>query len=116
MKSISTAVNDNGIFNHLNIHPVTAFLYSRDESEILIVELEAAADQNIQSNASQTKNTKPDYWAWWDAAKKKFTNMYPQRFLLNLIFPYGIEAAEEHGDGKAYRVSIKVIDGNQKNK
>lgn len=112
MKGTNTAIIDKqGVFKHLGISPITSSVYGYENKDILTVEIEAIEDQSIQSSVDQSKNEGPDYWAWWDSEDKKFTYMYPQRFLLNMIFPYGMEAAEEKGNGKGYRVKVKLVDG-----
>lgn len=91
-------------YYHFGIHPVTCSLYGHSEDEIVDVKFKISEDQNKPDVNSGSMT--PDYWGWYDYSKKEFTMMYAKMFLLNMCFPYGIKAAEDNNDGKAYRVEI----------
>jgi hypothetical protein len=57
-----------------------------------------------------TVDPEGDYWGWWDAEKDKFAMIYPNRILLTICFPYGVQAAEEAGQGKAMRFNIEEVE------
>ena len=92
-------------YDHFGIHPSTANLYGNKESDIVTVTITVSDDQTLPSESS--KLTEADYWGWYDGAKNSFTMIYPQRFLLNMCFPGGINADEEANAGKAFRLIIK---------
>jgi hypothetical protein len=110
MKEITTAVWYKDHYRHFGIHPKTAMLYGDNPSEIVNVELSVAEDQSEVSAEEHTKK-EPDYWGWFDENQKRFTMIYPKYFLLNMCFPAGVKPAEEAGQGKAYRLNVKEING-----
>lgn len=52
------------------------------------------------------------YWAWWGFGKgdPKFLFCYARKTLLKMCFPYGMKAAEEHGDGVSVNVIIEILE------
>ena len=102
-----TAFFDGKIFVHFGIHETTAKLYGHEPEEIVKVKLEVSDNQEVPP-ANDTSMVE-DYWGWYDNKKQRFTLVYAKRFLLNMCFPYGIEATEKTGEGKAYRLKITKI-------
>lgn len=103
---IYRAIKGSKIFEHFGIHPKTASLYGRQAAEIIEVEV------SISDNQEKPKSGKmeaADYWGWWDYKRNEFSLIWPQYFLLNMCFPYGMVPQEERGDGKAYRVNVIEI-------
>lgn len=49
------------------------------------------------------------YWAWSAEGRPHLSHIYPNRTLLGMCFPYGLDAAEEAGDGRAVRVRIEPV-------
>lgn len=106
----TAVVNDKGEFQHFGIHAITASMYGYDENDIVEVELTIAKDQSIPPPPQSDKNVMvADYWGWWKNEDKCFTTIYGKHFLLEMCFPYGIEAEEKAGRGKAYRLNVKKI-------
>ena len=106
MEFIVTAVLSDKSYHHFGIHPKTASLYGDKVEDIVNVTLKISEDQTIPE--PNCKFDAPDYWGWVNG-DNKISMIYPQRFLLNMCFPYGIHAAEKHGDGKSFRVEIIKI-------
>lgn len=105
-----TAVLSEKGYKHFGVTKSMSSMYGVKEDEVLNVELSIADDQTVPPPPqNDPKTDEPDYWGWFDAEKKKFTNIYPKHFLLNMCFPYGMEAEEERGRGKAYRLNVKTI-------
>lgn len=103
MKSfIKTAIWNKDHYHHFGIIPTLAHLYGDSPENIHNINLRISEDQ------SQPVDNNPhvDYWGWFDFQKKDFTLIYPQKFLLNMCFTYGIKAEEDSGKGKAYRLEI----------
>ena len=101
----TTAVLNNDHYHHFGIHEITAAVYGDDPKNIEKIKLCVSDDQSIPE--PNQKFDKADYWGWYDSNDKEFTNLiYPQRFLLNMCFPSGIEASEKAGQGKAYRLEV----------
>lgn len=109
MKEYYTTAIFDGYFKHFGIQPKTAELYGNSVEDIIEVKITIAEDQSIQSFEFQRDNPIFDYWAFIDKNECISSLIWHQRFLLNMCFPYGIDAAEKHGDGKAYRVNIEKI-------
>lgn len=104
------AVFNGEYFEHFGIREVTASLYGKKKEEILEVKLTISEDQSIPPPPQNDPAVlTSDYWGWWDNEDKAFTMIYQKRFLLDMCFPYGIEASEEKGKGKAYRLEVKEI-------
>jgi len=92
-------------YKHFGIHPCTCSLYGSKEEDIIELGVEIAEDQSLPDKDTGTEEA--DYWAWLPEGKDGFSLMvYPQYFLLNMCFPYGIKSSEEAGHGKAYRINI----------
>ena len=51
------------------------------------------------------------YYGWLEPSGN-ITMIFPSLILLSVCFPYGIEAAEEHGDGKVIKVVISEVSKN----
>lgn len=103
----NTAVFNGKCFQHFGIRPITASLYGDKISDIINVEIEVAEDQT-RPNFDNSDLT-PDYWCWRDK-EGKFSMIYAKYFLLNMCFPSGIEASENAGQGKAYRVLVTKLE------
>ena len=103
-------INKTGVWNgdyyhHIGIHSATAAIYGDKVEDIEEISFKVSNDQEIREFDKNDKT--PDYWGWYDKIDQEFSNMiYPQRFLLNMCFPSGIEASEDAGQGKAYRLEI----------
>lgn len=95
---------EHNYYEHFGIQASTASLYGHKIFEIIHVDLQISDDQTIP--ALNEKHENADYWGWYDNEKGDFTMIYPQRFLLNMCFPYGMEASEKANQGKAYRLKI----------
>lgn len=50
-----------------------------------------------------------DYWGWQDTGKDKYCMIYPSWVQFTVCFPYGYEALEERGEGKAVRLLVVEI-------
>lgn len=108
---IDTAVFKDGKFIHFGITPLSASLYGDKEEDIVKVKL-TVSDNQEKPPAPQNdpKVNEADYWGWWDNDKQEFTIIWNKYFLLNMCFPYGMDAEEERGRGKAYRVNVKKVE------
>lgn len=99
----SNAVLTNKCYNHFGICPTLASMYGDKPEDIDVVEFKISENQVVIYN----DNTMiADYWGWYDNEHKDFTMIYAKRFLLDMCFPYGIKASEDHNQGKAYRLEI----------
>lgn len=109
ISAVYTDKKDGGkYFTHFGIHEKTASIYGNKKEDIVNVQLELSDNQKIVDN-----NNDPniDYWGWFDYTEKKFTSLiYPKYFLLGLCFAYGIKAAEDNNQGKAFRLNIKLYE------
>jgi hypothetical protein len=47
-----------------------------------------------------------DYWGWLDYDEKRMTMVWSNWTQFFACFPYGVEASEKSGQGKAYRLKI----------
>lgn len=108
---IHTAViGSKGEYKHFGISELTASLYGDKVEDIIEVEVSIDEDQTVPpSPQNDPKANEPDYWAWWDADKKRFGLIFGKHFLLNMCFPYGMKSEEERGRGKAYRVNVNLV-------
>lgn len=106
-RNIVTCVKDkDGIYRHFGIFEATLGIYGCKLSDIIKVRVEISEDQSSLDYVPK----QADYWAWVEADGKLSNLIWSQWFLLNMCFPYGIKSAEEHGEGKAYRVKITEIE------
>ena len=109
--STATLSSDGSHYKDFGIHKVVASLYGKDPMDIVEVEFVISSNQTPVEKNSVQKNDKPDYWVWickeGDIAQRM---IWPQYFLLNMCFPYGIKAEEERGNGKAFRVELVELD------
>lgn len=110
MKEYYTTAIFDEYFKYFGIHPKSVELYGKTKEDIINVKITIAEDQTIRSFEFQRDSPVVDYWAFIDKNDSVSSLIWHQRFLLNMCFPYGIDAAEKHGDGKAYRVNIEKID------
>ena len=102
-----TAVLRNGYYDHFGIRPELVSLYGDKVENIVTVIMKISDDQSLPDLKNKSNET--DYWVWYDN-ELGFTDMlYPQRFLLDMCFPYGIKSCEDKNQGKAYRVEILEI-------
>jgi hypothetical protein len=92
-----------GHYKHFGINPVSAVLYGDKPEDIVEVNIRISDDQSTPVNYNSMI---ADYWGWYDYKDKKFSLIYPKRFLLEMCFPYGIAASERAGQGKAYRLEL----------
>ena len=102
-----TAVWNEKCYHHFGIHPSVVSLYGDKVEDIETLTMKICEDQSIPAPNGEYK--KADYWGWFENEDEilSLTNMvYPQYFLLNMCFPYGIKSSEEHGKGKAYRLEV----------
>ncbi len=108
---IHTAViGTKGEYHHFGVNELNACLYGDKVEDIVEVEVSLAEDQAIPPPPQHdTKVNEPDYWGWWDAKKEKFSLIFGKHFLLEMCFPYGTKIEEERGNGKAYRINVKLI-------
>lgn len=98
------AVRDEKSFVHFGIHPITASLYGNKEEEIEEVKFVISESQTRPKPNEICENA--DYWGWFNFKENNFTMIYPQYFLLNMCFTYGIKASEDAQEGMAYRLEI----------
>lgn len=98
------AVYNGKYYEHFGIRKVSACMYGHEANEISEIELKVSTDQTLP--ISNDGDMKSDYWGWFDFESQNFSIIYPKRFLLNMCFAYGIEAAENGQQGKAYRLEI----------
>lgn len=106
MKFTTTAVLDKSgkYYHHFHITELSASLYGDKPEDIVTVELKISDNQDKPEKNANVLNT--DYWGWFDEPRQEFTMIYPQYFLLNMCFPYGIKAEEDRKYGKAYRLEV----------
>lgn len=96
-----------GHYKNFGINPISAIIYGKQEKDI--IQVEVSIHENQEKVPPNSKNMEADYWGWWDETQKRFSLIWPQYFLLNMCFPYGIKAAEESNQGKAYRLNVNPI-------
>ena len=103
----ATAVDDGKSYSHFGINEITASIYGNTVDQIETVILRVSENQQ-RIGVNDFDPEIADYWAWIPEEVEDSLNhlVFPQFFLLNMCFPYGIEAAEDAGRGKAYRVEI----------
>jgi hypothetical protein len=94
-------------YQHFGIRPMLCSVYGDKPEDIVTIEFKISTDQSIP--LSNDKSMSADYWGWYDYEKKKFTMIYAKHFLLEMCFAYGIQACEDKGQGKAYRLEIVEI-------
>lgn len=49
------------------------------------------------------------YYAWWSNEENQFIFVHPTRNILEMCFPYGLEAEIERNKGKDYNVFIEIL-------
>lgn len=110
-KQKETTVFNGSCFVHFGVNEKNACLYGDKISDIVEVELTIADNQEKPPPPQHDpKVNEPDYWGWWDNDKQEFTLIWNKYFLLNMCFTYGMDAEEERGRGKAYRVNVKKVE------
>jgi hypothetical protein len=109
----TTAVLNGDHYRHFGIQPITANLYGDKPEDIETIKFKIHEDQSLPEKNNITNMTQQclvDYWGWYDYKDDDFTMMiYPQRFLLNMCFPSGINGSEEVHHGKAFRLEIILL-------
>lgn len=63
----------------------------------------------LEALVTETSDTKKAYWAWWDSKEKEFEFVYPEKFLVDMCFPYGTKPETEKGGGYLLPVSIEIL-------
>jgi len=63
-------------------------------------------DSIIEVTVQESNESPKCYWGWWDSKRQEFVFVYPQKFLVEMCFPYAIEGYEERGEGKLVPVEI----------
>ncbi len=108
--SNNTAVlDDKGRYCHFGIRPSLVSLYGNKVEDILNVEITIADDQTPALEPQDDPHVNDaDYWGWWAFKQERFSMIYGKYFLLNMCFPAGIKATEDAGQGKAYRLNVKL--------
>lgn len=96
------AVWNGKYYEHFGIRKEIANMYGHKANEVSDVEMKISVDQKLP--VSNDGDMDSDYWGWFDFERQEFTMIYAKRFLLNMCFAYGIEAAEQVKQGKAYRL------------
>jgi hypothetical protein len=81
-------------FMHIKSHPILTKMYG-DEPVIEVIVSETNVDD---------ENT---YYGW-KKPDGKFNMIYPQKFLVEMCFPYGLKLAEKNNEGKFVLLNIKV--------
>lgn len=99
-KSTAVLHETGGYYYHFGINKVTASVYGDKPEDIVTVDLKISDNQDKPEANGELLNA--DYWGWFDEKEQEFTMIYPQYFLLNMCFPYGIKAEEDRKYGKAY--------------
>lgn len=109
----STAVEKNNTLYHFGIHSKTAMLWGNTPDQIVDVEFKISRDQKREDRKGEV-----DYWGWYDEKEGKFsvTMIFPSYLQLFICFPFGIDKAEEAGQGMAYRLDIISIKSGAKKK
>lgn len=101
--TITAVKHEKGYYHHFGIHPMTAPIFGDDPKDIVEVDFIIDDDQSVPPDYIEPC----DYWGWIDKKEDELSTLtFPQRFLLNMCFPYGIEASEDKGEGKAYRLKL----------
>lgn len=103
-----TRDKDNGMFKNFNILEGLVSLYGVRKEDIIQVELTLHENQE-RPGSDDNKIPEADYWGWLNSRDDRFSLVYAKYLLLNMCFPYGIEAAEENNEGKAYRLNVREI-------
>lgn len=93
----------NGGYHHFRIHSSIATIYGDKPEDIVNLKFKISNNQEINSDTDVKDN---DYWGFYDFSKEEFILIYPQYFILNMCFPYGMEIEEKRNIGKAYRIEI----------
>jgi hypothetical protein len=101
----TTAIFENNHYKHFGICVLSASLYGDKEEDIVELKMKISYDQKLPDERLK-KQLIADYWGWYDFEKEKMSLIFPQRFLLNMCFPYGMKACEDNNEGKAYRLEI----------
>jgi hypothetical protein len=63
-------------------------------------------DSIIEVTVQESEEFPECYWGWWDNERQEFAFVYPQKFLVEMCFPYNIKGYEERGEGKLMPVEI----------
>jgi len=105
MKNIfnTTATFNGKYYDNFGIHPTLASMWGKKSEDVINLKFKISQDQTLPI---KDNDMVVDYWGFYDFKKEDFTMIYPKRFLLQMCFAYGISAAEESGEGKAYRIEI----------
>lgn len=106
----TTAILEDGRYQHFGIHPMTCNLFGHKKEEIVELSFQIHEDQTKLNFEVERDSKDADYWGWFDQEKTPPTFssslIYPKYFLLNICFPYGIQGSEDKNQGKAYRIKF----------
>ena len=95
----------NGVFKYIGLFPQYTTMHGVPPAEVI--------ELKVTLHPDQSKPTKPqergavDYWGWQDEGKTNYTMIYPSWAQFCMCFPYGYEAEENGGKGKAFRLIVK---------
>ena len=66
-------------------------------------------DEEIHEvNVREVKDgEKPTHWCWQDTGREDFSMIFPRMILLEVCFPYGVEAATKAGKGRVCEVIVE---------
>ena len=85
-----------------------------------LIELCGYAPENVHAVelAEAKPGQKPEYWGWEDSDKPRpdykgnwaGAMIWASEAQMRMCFPYGLEAAIEHGHGRMLRLIVKTVD------
>ena len=107
-KTTATLNTNKGYYQHFGIRECTACLYGDKVEDIREIVFKVSEDQSIPESNIRTMNA--DYWGWYETDKDNFTLIYPQRFLLEMCFPHGLQKTEEALKGKQKALRLEIVE------
>lgn len=101
----TTAIFESNHYKHFGVNDKSACLYGDNVEDIVELKIKISENQQLPGEDFH-KDLIADYWGWYDFKNDNMTMIYPQRFLLNMCFPYGMKICEDTNEGKSYRLEI----------
>ena len=100
----TTAIKNDEGYKHFGISKELASMYGAIPGDIVELKLKLSEDQNLPKDLKG--DGKFDYWGFYRIKEERFIFIYPSYLSLNMCFPAGVKAAEDSGEGKAYRLEV----------
>lgn len=99
-------LKDGCYYSHIYRHKNSVKMCTDGAGEIVELYVIEHTDQTMPTSEEAKLFGEADYWGFKNEGEDHFEMIRPSVILLKMCFPYGLKAAEEKGDGKAYRLLV----------